>query len=207
MIFDTNCRNYHEVEQNIINSTGKDYEQVREELNKDDLFSQSNFYGDLLDYLNYSIDEAIKSKRPAIRAMGMLDKRLGKRRLQKMNVEKETTLVQRFYLMRCSTEDIRIDSTLEDVDLFVGQFSVYFPVGFSTNSHTSTLGDSSVSLMLIRTKLGGNSSYKPCGASYTAPGPQKQPEFSKNLLYISSAKHNKSVYWTWISVRTFWETV
>ena len=31
----------------------------------------------------------------------------------------------------------------------------------------------------------GNSSYKPSGASYTAQGPQKQPEIFKNLLYYS----------------------
>ena len=35
----------------------------------------------------------------------------------------------------------------------------------------------------IWTKLGGNSSYKPPGASYTAHGPQKQSEIFKNVLF------------------------
>ena len=34
----------------------------------------------------------------------------------------------------------------------------------------------------IWTKLGGKSSYKPPGASYTAQGPQKQPEILDTLL-------------------------
>ena len=35
----------------------------------------------------------------------------------------------------------------------------------------TVFGDNSVSLRRIWTKLGGKSSYKPPGASYTAPGP------------------------------------
>ena len=45
-------------------------------------------------------------------------------------------------------------------------------------------GDNSVSLRRIWMKLGGNSSYRPPGASYTSQGPQKQAEVIKHLLFI-----------------------
>ena len=44
------------------------------------------------------------------------------------------------------------------------------------------VGDNSVSLRRIWTKLEGNSSYKSPGASYTAQGAQKQPEILKHQL-------------------------
>ena len=46
------------------------------------------------------------------------------------------------------------------------------------------VGDNSVSLRRIWTKLEGNPSYKPPEASYTAQGSQKQPEILKTLLYM-----------------------
>ena len=44
-------------------------------------------------------------------------------------------------------------------------------------------GDDSVSLRRIWTKLGGNSHHKPRGASYTAQGPQGQPEICGNTFF------------------------
>ena len=47
-----------------------------------------------------------------------------------------------------------------------------------------------LSLRQIRTKLGGSSSYKPPGASYTTPGPPKQPELIENQLLFFENKSN-----------------
>ena len=49
-------------------------------------------------------------------------------------------------------------------------------------------------------KIWENSSYKPPGASCTAPGPQKQPGIIKNLLVFSSTKYKNPDFGAWISV-------
>ena len=64
-------------------------------------------------------------------------------------------------------------SCVSDFPVFVHVNSLYFPC-------KRFFGDTSVSLRRIWMKLGENSSYKPPGASYTAQGPQKQPEIFKN---------------------------
>ena len=57
-----------------------------------------------------------------------------------------------------------------------------------------------VSVIRISTKLLRYSSYKPPGASYTAQGPQKQPDIFKNQLFISSTTNKHFDFWTWTSV-------
>ena len=49
-------------------------------------------------------------------------------------------------------------------------------------------GENSGSLRRIWTKLGDFFSYKPPGASFTAQGPQKQPEVIKNLFLYFKTK-------------------
>ena len=65
------------------------------------------------------------------------------------------------------------------------------------NKSLYTVGDNSVSLRRIWTKLGGKSSYNPPGASYTAQGPQTQPEIVKNLLFrnYKNFKTNTCISW------------
>ena len=46
----------------------------------------------------------------------------------------------------------------------------------------------------IWTNLGGNSSYKPPGASYAAPGPQQQPEFFKQPPFKNYNKMKTAMY-------------
>ena len=50
------------------------------------------------------------------------------------------------------------------------------------------------------TKLGGNSSYKPPGASYTAPGPYILQENEKMRERNVYTKFKNLDCWTWISV-------
>jgi hypothetical protein len=58
-------------------------------------------------YINTSIEEALVSDNFIIKALAMIDKRLGKRRLTNMNLdEKEHLLVKKLFEMRCETEKI-----------------------------------------------------------------------------------------------------
>jgi hypothetical protein len=108
MVLDTSTINYHYEERKIQEETGQSAETIRNGLNQKDCFAQHHFTEDMFDFLNYSIDEALKSKRPVIRALAMLDKRLGKRRLQVVDVSQETALVKRFYQLRCDADRIHI---------------------------------------------------------------------------------------------------
>ncbi len=63
--------------------------------------------GLLFDYLNMSIDDILTSDHPVIRAFGMLDKRLGKRRLKAFDVEDEHPLIKILYDFRYSSEGIK----------------------------------------------------------------------------------------------------
>ncbi|MBM4027823.1 MAG: hypothetical protein FJ280_20845 [Planctomycetes bacterium] len=70
------------------------------------MFSRGEWHGALFDYLSMSMDEILKSDNPLIRAIGMLDARLGKRRLRKLDVSRENALVQRLYYLRCDAEGL-----------------------------------------------------------------------------------------------------
>jgi hypothetical protein len=59
-------------------------------------------------YLNLSIDNALKSDNPIIRAFAVLDRRCGKRRLCAFDVSNEHLLVSQLYRFRCLAEGIRL---------------------------------------------------------------------------------------------------
>ncbi|MGR3795424.1 SF0329 family protein [Vannielia sp. SX4] len=66
-----------------------------------------NFNEALFDLLNISIEDAMHSEDMIVRAFGMLDRRLGKRRLRALDVREESPLVQLLYAIRCEAEGIR----------------------------------------------------------------------------------------------------
>lgn len=80
------------------------FAEARDRAHAKNMFSFEEWRGALFDYLNMSIDEILKSDTPLIRAVGMLDARLGKRRLMKVDVAQEHPLVQRLYHLRCEAE-------------------------------------------------------------------------------------------------------
>ena len=82
-----------------------DKERTRE-LHGKNLFAQWDFNGSLFSYLNLSIDDILRSDNALIRAVGMLDARVGKRRLKKIDVTHEHDLVKRLYYLRCEAEQI-----------------------------------------------------------------------------------------------------
>jgi len=63
----------------------------------------------LLHFLSLSINDAIKSADPIIRAFATLDRRFGRRRLADFDDSKEHPLVRTLYRFRCKAEQIEIE--------------------------------------------------------------------------------------------------
>lgn len=82
------------------------YAAADRELAAEGVISLPNFRAALLNYLNLSMDDVLVSDQAIIRAIGMLDKRLGKRRLLTLDLEAEEELVKSFYKIRCALEGI-----------------------------------------------------------------------------------------------------
>jgi len=72
------------------------------------VFSYGQWLDALSSYLSLPIDEILQSEDPLIRAVGMLDARLGKRRLRKIDTLKEHKLVRRLFRLRCEAENIAL---------------------------------------------------------------------------------------------------
>ena len=83
------------------------------------VFSQGALGTAMCACLNNSIEDILKHEDQLVRALGMLDRRLGKRRLRKMDVCDEPPLLRLLYLLRCRVEGILIDRALteEESDL------------------------------------------------------------------------------------------
>lgn len=63
----------------------------------------------LLNFLSLSINDAIKSGDPIIRAFATLDRRFGRRRLADFDDSQEHPLVRTLYRFRCKAEGIEIE--------------------------------------------------------------------------------------------------
>jgi hypothetical protein len=77
-----------------------------EQLLAEGVLCQGLFYRSLEEYCNLAIDDALRSRNVLIRALAMLDCRLGKRRLARMDLEGEHQMVRRFHTFRCTCEGI-----------------------------------------------------------------------------------------------------
>ena len=72
-------------------------------------FSDAAALDDLEAYLSLSIEAALSAASPLIRALAMLDARLGKRRLRTVApAPEEHALVRTFHALRCEVEGIRL---------------------------------------------------------------------------------------------------
>jgi hypothetical protein len=70
-------------------------------------YADFHFTGALREYITLSIDDALQSSNSLIQAVAMFDRRLGKRRLQKMTENPpEHPLVNAFFRLRCEAEGI-----------------------------------------------------------------------------------------------------
>lgn len=66
-------------------------------------------------YITLSIDGILSSRNPIIRALGMLDSRIGQRRLSKLNVKHEHEYVRRTYVARCQAERMQVVETPQNL--------------------------------------------------------------------------------------------
>lgn len=83
-------------------------DEAQENMKKEGIFSLWETNGSLFNYLNLSIENAISSENPIIRAFATLDRRFGKRRLKEFNWQKEHPLVKILYKFRCEAENIKV---------------------------------------------------------------------------------------------------
>ncbi|WP_285397677.1 hypothetical protein [Lysinibacillus sp. fls2-241-R2A-57] len=85
-------------------------EQAHEQLKKEGIYGQHDFFFALETYFNSSMDDLLKSNNPLIKILCILDRRIGKRTLYKMEniISEENTLVQEFYKLHCNAENIRL---------------------------------------------------------------------------------------------------
>jgi hypothetical protein len=72
-------------------------------------FSRVDFLDSCWEYINLSIDDAISSENPIINAFAMLDSRLGKRRLKRINRTDLHPLVLRMLDLRLECEHIPLE--------------------------------------------------------------------------------------------------
>ncbi len=79
---------------------------------REGFFDQDEFIAALHRYLSLSIDDALRSEDVLIRAVAMLDRRLGKRRLRTMRLgEMEHPLVKRMLGLRLKAEGIELTAS------------------------------------------------------------------------------------------------
>jgi hypothetical protein len=85
--------------------------EVRDRLRAEGEFSDAAAIEDLEAFLSMSIEDALASPSPLVRALAMLDGRLGKRRLRAFHfTENEHVLVRALHSVRCEAEGVSIDA-------------------------------------------------------------------------------------------------
>lgn len=80
---------------------------AHKELESEGKYNQYKYYESLDEYCNNSIEKSLLSDNLLVRCLAMLDKRLGKRRLQNIDLENESSKVIEFYKIRCECEGIK----------------------------------------------------------------------------------------------------
>lgn len=69
-------------------------------------FESCYLYETIMQYMQISIEEALLLENPLIHALVMFDYRLGKRRLQALDMTEVHPTIQQFYKIRCEAEGI-----------------------------------------------------------------------------------------------------
>lgn len=76
------------------------------ELREENYFMQSDLGHAMHDYQSLSATQALASPNPIIRALAMLDRRVGRRRLRAIDVTDEHPLVRALHQFRCTAEGL-----------------------------------------------------------------------------------------------------
>lgn len=85
-------------------------DQAHQLLKSEAIYGQYDFFGALEEYFNKSIEDCLKSSDTLIKILCLLDRRIGKRTLIKINdaITNEHPLVQDFFKLRCEAENVRV---------------------------------------------------------------------------------------------------
>jgi hypothetical protein len=85
---------------------------ISDQLQQDGIFSRFDLTDALETYLSLSIEAALSSPDPLIRAVAMFDRRVGKRRLSQLAIDETThPFVKQLYNLRCGAEQLAITGT------------------------------------------------------------------------------------------------
>lgn len=82
-------------------------QEARAALHARGVFSDVDFSGSLFKFINTSIDLAHESDDPILRALSLLDRRFGRRRLERFDPAGENPLVQEFFDIRHEAEGLQ----------------------------------------------------------------------------------------------------
>lgn len=118
MEFRTTCKCYENCwkkvqQENRYHISQEDMErEIRENGNvgaDPDADGDGNVHGYLHEYMQMNIDDAFNSKNYFIKMLALLDKRVGKRRLEKLidNIENEPEWFKKWIMIRCDAEGIK----------------------------------------------------------------------------------------------------
>jgi hypothetical protein len=81
------------------------YDAAAEIVEHKGVFSRFDFEAALRECIQSPIKDSLESRNPLLKALSMLDRRVGKRRLRAMRLSRtEHSLVRRFYALRCRAE-------------------------------------------------------------------------------------------------------
>lgn len=81
-------------------------------LKQEGIYGQYDFFDALESYFNTPISESLASKNHIIQNLSLVDRRVGKRTLVKMEerIANEPEWIQRIYKLRCEAEGIRLEN-------------------------------------------------------------------------------------------------
>lgn len=77
-----------------------------------EIFNSFHLYELLMQYHTLSIEDALQSEHVFAQAFAMFDRRLGKRKLLKIDPQQLHPTVQHFYAIRCEVEGIHISANI-----------------------------------------------------------------------------------------------
>lgn len=85
-------------------------DEAHQMLKSEAIYGQYDFFFALEQYFNASVQDSLQSSDILIKILCLLDRRIGKRTLMKMNdtIASEHPLVQYFFKLRCEAENVRV---------------------------------------------------------------------------------------------------
>ncbi|WP_319004991.1 SF0329 family protein [Mesobacillus jeotgali] len=86
------------------------WEEAHDWVLEEGIFAQYDFFDAVDEYFQQPIDESLKSSNMLIKIFALIDRRVGKRTLEKIkeSILSENEIVQFFYKLRCEAEGLRI---------------------------------------------------------------------------------------------------